>query len=301
MKGLAPRYAVPVLLVLMAAIFASIMGCGRKESKTEGKMLVTASIAPLADFSKQVGGDLVHVELLVPPNASAHVYQLTPNQMNLISDASVLVLNGINLEFWADKAIDAANNPDLIVVRTAEGLPTITSDDEHDHGGVNPHVWLNPVYAIHQVETIRDAFIKADPSHKEKYTANAKAYIAKLKQLDKNIRQQVETFSSKRFIAFHPAWVYFAQEYGLVQAAVIEESPGKEPSPAEIRDIINTARRLNAKAIFAEPQFSPKAAETVANEVDAEVLYLDPHGKPPSYNYIQTMQINMDKISRALK
>ena len=301
MKGITSRYAILILLVLLAAIIASLIGCGRQDNQTGGKMLVAASIAPLADFSKQVGGDLVHVEVLVPPGASAHTYQLTPDQMNLISNASVLVLNGINLEYWADKAVDAADNSELIVIRTAEGLPTITSEDEHDHGGKNPHTWLNPVYAIRQVEVIRDAFIKADPSHKKEYTANAEAYIVKLKQLDSDIRQQIKTFSSKRFIAFHPAWVYFAQEYGLVQAAVIEESPGREPSPAEIRDIINTARRLKAKAIFAEPQFSPKAAQVVADEVGAKVLYLDPHGKPPSYNYIETMHGNLAEISKALK
>ena len=283
------------------AIAVLVVGCGRPDKQAGGKMLVVASIAPLADFAKEVGGGLVRVEVLVPPGASSHTYQLTPEQMGLISDASVLVLNGIGLEYWADKAINAADNPELIVIRTGEGLPTIVSDDEHDHGGKNPHVWLNPVYAIHQVEVIRDAFIKADPSNKKKYTANADAYIAQLKQLDSDIKKRVKTFSSKSFIAFHPAWVYFAQEYGLDQAAVIESSPGREPSPSEIKEIIDTARRLKVKAIFAEPQFSPKAAQVVADEVGANVLYLDPQGKPPSYDYIETMRKNLDEISRALK
>lgn len=285
----------------MIAIAVSLVGCGRPGKQTSEKMLVVASIAPLADFAREVGGDLVRVEVLVPPGASSHTYQLTPEQMSLISNASVLVLNGIDLEYWADKAIAAADNPKLIVIRTGEGLPTISSDDEHDHSGKNPHVWLDPVYAVHQVAVIREAFIKADPSHRKEYIANANAYIAKLKQLDGDIRKRVKTFSSKRFIAFHPAWVYFAKEYGLDQAAVIESSPGREPSPAEIRDIVDTARKLKVKAIFAEPQFSPKAAQVVADEVGAKVLYLDPQGKPPSYDYIETMHKNLDEISKALK
>ena len=109
------------------------------------------------------------------------------------------------------------------------------------------------------------------------------------------------TFSSKKFIAFHPAWVYFAQRYGLEQAAVIETTPGKEPSPAEIAEIVKTARAIGAKAIFAEPQFSPKAAEVIAAESGAEVLFLNPLGEPPDFSYLDTMRYNVGEMEKALK
>lgn len=264
-------------------------------------MIVAASIAPMADFAGNVGGDLVDVELLVPPGASPHTYQLDPEQMRLLSKASVLVLNGVNLEFWADKAIGGAENPKLIVVRTAEGLPLIGSPEDHIHEGGNPHVWLDPIYAIYQVQAIRDAFTKADPAHKSQYTANAADYIRKLRQLDADIRSQVRSFRHKRFVAFHPSWVYFARRYGLVQAAVIEESPGREPSPSHIREIVESAKRMHAKAIFAEPQFSPKAAQVIADEVGAKVLMLDPLGKPPDYDYVKTMRGNLKQMAEALR
>jgi len=108
-------------------------------------------------------------------------------------------------------------------------------------------------------------------------------------------------FKSRSFISFHPAWVYFARRYGLTEAATIERSPGREPSPAEIREVVDTARRIRAKAIFAEPQFSPKAAEVIAGETGARVLMLDPLGKPPDYDYIKTMRDDLAQMSRALK
>lgn len=290
----------PILLIVLIASVC-LIGCGREENKIGGRMEVAASIGPLYDFTRQVGGDLVEVSLLVPPGASPHTYQLTPDQMKLLSRASVLVLNGMNLEFWADKAVDAADNPKLIVVRTAEGLKTIDSAGDRDHAHGNPHVWLSPICAIHQVEAIRDALSRADRIHADVYKANARAYIEKLRRLDADIRARVGAFKTKGFVAFHPAWVYFARDYGLEQAAVIERSPGREPSPSEVADIVKVARSLKAKAIFAEPQFSPKAAEVIAEEADAKVLMLDPLGKPPNYDYIRTMRGNLDQMAKALE
>ena len=296
--GVVPRCAV---LLALTGLISLTSGCGRDTGKTTGKILVAAGIAPLADFARNVGGDLVEVELLVPPGSSPHTYQITARQMKFVSKASVLVLNGVNLEFWAEKVVDAADNPTLTVIRTADGLETINSAEGRGHLTSNPHVWLDPINAVHQVESIRDALVRADPAHKAEYRANARAYIEKLKRLDHDIRTEVNAFKSKEFIVFHPAWAYFARRYRLVQVAVIETSPGKQPSPSDLRRVIETARKLKAKAIFAEPQLSAKAAEVIAEEAGADVLFLDPLGRPPHYDYIQTMRGNLEQMSRALK
>ena len=264
-------------------------------------MQVAVSIAPLASFAREIAGDHADVHLLVPPGASPHTYQLRPDQMKLLSKASVLVLNGVGLEYWATKAIDAADNPDLIVVKTADGVDILQSGEDHNHQSGNPHVWLSPLCAMHQASAIRDAFIQADPEHANEYRANADAYQKRLSQLDQDIRRSIQQFSSRQFVAFHSAWVYFARDYGLVQAAVVESVPGKEPAPSEIRDVVNTIRQLNAKAIFAEPQLSDKAAQVIADETDAQVLHLDPLGQPPDYDYIDTMRRNVEEMARALK
>jgi zinc transport system substrate-binding protein len=288
-------------IILMIVFSLGLSACGAQPQAplSDDDLLVVASILPLADFARQVGGERIQVETLVPASASPHTYELTPAQLKAISRASLLVLNGVGLEYWADDIVSAANNPDLVTVNTSEGLIIIASDE--DGTGGNPHVWLSPLNAVHQVEMIRDALILADPTGRSEYITNAERYIGELRSLDQEIRQAVSTFSSREFIAFHAAWMYFAHDYGLKQAAVIETTPGKEPSPAEIAKIVNTSRAIGAKAIFAEPQFSSKAAEVIAEESGAQVLFLNPLGIPPEYRYIELMCYNLDEIGKALK
>ncbi len=292
------KFYVAILVAL--GIMACMSGCGKPETGQD-KMIVAASIAPLYYFSQQVGGDRVKVTLLVPPGSNPHTYQIQPNQMTDLSKASVLVLNGAGLEFWADRVVDAANNPKLIVTDTADGLHFIDEEAGHGHEHGNPHVWLDPVDAIHQVEKIRDAFVKANPQHAEEYRANADKLIERLNVLDEDIRAEVSGFRHKSFVTFHPTWTYFAHRYGLNQAAEIEPSPGKEPSPRDISQAIKIARKLKVRAIFAEPQMSPKAAQVVAEEAGAKVLLLDAFGQPPDYDYFTNMRDNLSKMAGALK
>jgi zinc transport system substrate-binding protein len=266
----------------------------------DDRLLVAASIAPLADFTRQVGGDHVQVITLVPPGASPHTFELSPSQVKRVAGADVLVLNGVGLEYWADKLIQSAGNPELMVVDSSQGIE-ILGGDAGEPGG-NPHIWLDPQNAIVQVSHIRDALTQADPAHAEEYWANAERYIHELRTLDQEISDEVATWSRRQFITFHPAWVYFARRYGLEQAAVIQRSPGREPSPAEVAHIIETARRIGARAIFAEPQFSPGAAQTIAEESGAQVLFLDPLGSSladPSYGNL--MLYNVAHMAQALR
>jgi zinc transport system substrate-binding protein len=263
-------------------------------------MLVAASIAPLADFAQQVGGDHVQVITLVPPGASPHTYELTPAQAEQVARANVLVLNGVGLEYWADKMVQSAGNPNLIVVDTSQGIEIMAG--EATEAGGNPHIWLDPQNVIVQVAHVRDALIQADPAHAGDYRANAAKYNDELRELDREIAAEVATWSSQQFIAFHPAWVYFARRYRLEQAAVIERSPGLEPSPAEVAQIVETARRIEAKAIFAEPQFSPKATQTIAEESGAQVLFLDPLGSSLDHpSYLSMMRSNLAQMAQALR
>jgi zinc transport system substrate-binding protein len=283
-------------ILLGLALFASL-ALNNADVRAQERLAVAASILPLADFARQVGGERIRVETLIPAGASPHTYEPTPAQLRFLSRARVLVLNGVGLEFWADKVIAAVDNAKLVVVRTADDLKILAGDP--DEPGGNPHVWLSPREAIHQVEMIRDALVRADPAGTATYHANAARYVGELRAFDAEIRATVATFPQRKFIAFHAAWAYFARDYGLEQAAVIERSPGREPSPAEIAGIIRTARAIGAKAIFAEPQFPASAARVIAEESGAAVLLLDPLGKPPD-TYLGLMRSNLAQISKGL-
>lgn len=289
-------------LTIVAMMALVVLGsCASQSLAPSEETLVAVSIAPLADFVRQVGGDRVQVELLVPPAASPHTYELVPSQLRALSQARLLVLNGVGLEFWSDKVVAAAGNPDLQVVDTSVGLEILAGDEHEDHASGNPHVWLSIPNAIHQVQRIRDALSEADLAGAEVYSDNAERYIAELEALHADFLQRAAAFSSRQIVTFHASWDYFARDYGLEVAAVVETTPGKEPSPAEIQDLVETAKRIGARAIFAEPQFSPKAAEVIAAESGAQVLFLNPLGFPPDYNYVDMMRANFAEVERALK
>ncbi len=267
--------------------------------ESDAGLLVVASIPPLGDFARQVGGNRVKVEVLVPAAASPHTYELTPAQLRAVSRARLLILNGVGLEFWADEVVSSAQNPYLKTVAVSEGMKILAGDA--DEPGGNPHTWLSPRNAIKHVERIRDGLVEIDPAGAGIYRANAGKYIQELAALDEQISTAVAGFSSRQFIAFHAAWEYFAADYGLEQAAVVERTPGQEPSPAEIAAIIRKAKEIRARAIFAEPQFSTKAAQVIAEECGAQVLLLNPMGSPPDYRYLDLMKTNLNRISAALR
>lgn len=289
------------IFYILSLLPISLTGCVRQPINAgNNKITIVASIAPLAYFAERVGGDRVSVELVVPPGSSAHTFEPKPEQLRALSNAKLLVLNGLGLELWADDLIGAAHNPKLIVVKTAEGLPIIRAPGhEHDEFG-NPHVWLDPLDAIHQVEKIRDALIEADPTGADAYRQNTDQLVADLHQLDDEIRTAVATFKSKDIISQHAAWAYFAKRYGLVEAAVIETTPGREPSPGEIATIVQTVKKTRARAVFAEPQLSQKAARVIAAETGAQVLLLNPQGIPPNYDYLATMRYNLAEMKKGL-
>jgi len=288
-------------LLLLSVLGLTLAGCGRQADpeQVDARLQVVASVLPMADFARQVGGDRVRVEALVPAGASPHTYDLTPAQMKAVARARVLILNGVGLEFWADKVVSSAGNPNLVVVTASDGLKIIAGDA--DEPGGNPHTWLSPVNAMRQVEKICRALIQVDPAGSGVYRANADRFQRELRALDEEIRAAVAGFSTRKFIAFHAAWSYFAADYGLEETAVVERRPGQEPSPAEIADIVRKSKEIKTKAIFAEPQFSSKAAEAIAEECGARVLFLNPMGIPPENRYLDLMRYNLGQISLVMR
>jgi len=270
------------------AVMFGIPGCGRKEPR-EGSggdtLKVAADIMPMADFCRHVGGDLVEVEILIPAGASPHTYELTSEQMKFLSEADLLVTNGLGLIPWAEDLYRKVDNPGLVAMAAAEAVPRselIEVDGGGENGVYDPHVWLDPNLAVYQVEAIRDALVEADPENGEEYRENAKKFIEELKELDGYIREKVAAFTETKFVSFHPAWGYFARRYGLEQVGVVEELPGKEPSAGEIAELVDLIKEEGVRVVFTEPQFNPKAAEAITGETGAEVVLkdLDPLGDP---------------------
>lgn len=264
---------------------------------------VVASIYPIGDMVKEVGGDRVEVRVLLPPGASPHVFEATPRMAKELSQARLFFEVGAGLEFWAEKLVRASKEKMRVVV-LSEGMKLLREEGEHghEHETANPHVWLDPVLAVEIVRKIEKALEEADTPGAGAYRRRSAEYIAKLQALDAEIRKNVSAFRIRSFVSFHPAWDYFALRYGLKSVGVIEESPGKEPSPQRLQAIVKAIGDYHIRAVFAEPQLNPKAAEVIAREAGVKVIMLDPEGGLPGREtYLGLMKYNLERLKEAMQ
>jgi zinc transport system substrate-binding protein len=308
LHGLRARKCVRTVAALISVLAISALaaaGCGTVAQS--GRLKVAASIVPLADFVRQVGGDLVEVQTLVPPGASPHTYEPTAGQLAFLSQAKVFVTNGLQLESWAADVVGKVGNKEAVRVVAADAIPKdklLKTSEVDVEGPYDPHVWLDPTLAAYEVKAIAEGLSRADPAHADVYRANAAAYVEKLGELDGRLAGETGTFTRKEFVALHPAWAYFARRYGLVEAAAIEEVPSKEPSGRLIKKIVDDMKNRGITVVFAEPQINPKAAEVIAGETGAQVKFIDPLGdpdKPDVSTYIKLMEHNVDVMAEILR
>lgn len=306
--GRSKRFA--LLAVSVFIVTAGVFGAaGCKSKESGGKIKVAASIVPIGDFCRNVGGDLVEVQVMVPPGASPHTFEPTSDKMMFLSDAGVFVYNGLDLEGWVTDFVEKVDNGGLVEVAASGIIPKadlIDASRGDGEGIYDPHVWLDPKLAELEVEAIRDGFIEADPVNAASYRENARRYIEELRDLDRYIGEKTGVFTKRKFVSFHPAFTYFAHHYGLEQVGVIEELPGREPGAGEIAELVDTIKAEGVQVVFTEPQFSPKAAETIAAESGAEVVLktLDPIGNPDdpeADTYIKLMKHNTAVMEEAMR
>ena len=259
---------------------------------------VVTTFSTLNSFVEGVGGRYVSVRNLVPVGASPENYQPAPRDIAALSDAQMVVQNGGGIEAWLQHTIENASNPAMKLVVLSDGLPKI------DH---NPHLWMDPVLARAYVAKIRDALAQLDPAHKTQYARNAAKYDAQLQQLQAWIGKQITTIppEHRAMIIFHNAFDYYNRRFGIRTIGVIELNPGQDPNPAYIGHLVDLARRHEVHAVFSEPEYSPKLAQTLAKSANIEVvtnLYDDSLGNDPRVNnYINMLRYDTSVIVQALK
>jgi len=267
------------------------------------KISVLTSFYPLFEFTKQVGDDKVDVSLLVPPGVEPHDWEPTITDLQLMQQADVIVINGIGFENWIDK-IDSINS-NVLVVDTSSGISMIETTDivHHENEDISgdPHIWLNPITAKIQVQNIADSLIVIDPKNQKYYSENRDSYLVKLDALDAKIRSELVSCNSD-FIAFHKAFLYFADEYGLVQHTIIDSNnPHAEPTSQTLEQIILLAQELDINVIFTEAAADARTSQVIANEIGGKVLVLSPlEIGDDDTNYIQKMEENLSNLKEAL-
>ena len=282
------------------------------------KIPVVTSIYPVADMIQQVGGDHVEVTFVLPAGASPHTFEPKPSLLKKFSSARIFFMVGAGLEFWAEKFIDLTG-PGSMTVVLSEGVDLIDTTGHahgnHDHpkkievaeersAVANPHIWLDPVIAKSMVQKIMDALCEVDPQHLPYYKHRGENYLKELDELHRQIEATVANFKIKKYVSFHASWDYFARRYGLESVGVIEAAPGRNPTPIQIKNIIAMIKEYHIRAVFAEPQLNPRAAEIIAREAAVNVLLLDPLGGPNLKGrsmYIDLMRYNLNVMEEAMK
>jgi len=271
-------------------------------STNEQKIIAIASFYPLYEFTKQVGKEKVDASILVPFGAEPHDWEPTVKDLQKLQQADLVVINGVGFENWVHDFESIESN--AVIVDTSTGISIIKTLDDHDeHESVgDPHIWLNPVMVKKQVENIANALMEIDPANKEYYNTNADLYIAKLDDLDNKIKEELSQCDKKDFIAFHSAFTYFANQYGLQQHTILESNePQAEPTATNLENIIKLAKNLEINVIFTEEAVDVRTSEVIAKEIDGRVLVLSPiEIGDENTDYIEKMEQNLLHLKEAL-
>jgi zinc transport system substrate-binding protein len=294
-RSIPTKLILAVLMLLLATTLIAVAAGCNQEADSTGKTVVAVSILPQAGFVEAVGGDKVEVVVMVPPGASPHTYEVTPDQMTQLSKAKMYTKVGSPVEFeltWMDKLI--AVNKKMLVVDCSKGIDLMESQDP-DEPGIDPHIWLSVKNAKIMVQNICDGMVQVDAANKDYYEENCAAYLVKLTELDSEMAADLSGVSNRSFIVFHPAFGYFARDYNLKQIAV--EQGGKEPNADYIVRLIKEAKEQDIRVVFVSPQYNTKSAEVIAGEIGGKVVIIDPLAK----DFIDNMRAIESAMKQAMQ
>jgi ABC-type Zn uptake system ZnuABC Zn-binding protein ZnuA len=291
----------------------------------------------LHSWAAKVAGPDAVVETLPSASVGPHDFQFRPSDLRRLARADVVVMNGLGVDGWMDKALrNNSAKPGLRVVTVADGLKgqwisevpelevrsaekedskagrrsggrTEEQDhhNHHDHAdhGPNPHLWLDPVFARHGVSNILESLVALDPEHADGYRSRAAAYLEELEGLDAEIRSTVARLQDRRIVTFHDAFPYFCRRYGLELVGVVEEVPSVEPSPRYLSELVAAIRKSKVRVVFSEPQFHPRLVRRLAEDLGIKVGELDvlETGTPSPGFYVEGQRRNLKALEAALR
>ncbi|MFA5184008.1 MAG: metal ABC transporter substrate-binding protein [Patescibacteria group bacterium] len=297
------------ILIIIAALWSawSLAGYYRERGSQDpsDKLKVIATLFPLYDMAKNIGGERVEVYQLLPPGLEAHSFEPKPSDIVRINEADVFVYTGRYMETWAEDIINGLASRDIKIIDTSRGVELAQADsgdgyeeelehgselgdesghhhdeaadqeDGHRHGGVDPHIWLDFSKAQIMVDNIAAALAEKDPANAEFYQNNALIYKDKLTAIDDDYRESLAGCRSRMVVyGGHYAFGYLSRRYGLEYAAAQGISPDAEPTASDLVSLVKQVREDDIKYIFYEELASPKIAETIARETDAKMLLL---------------------------
>lgn len=305
-----------ILWFFLTAAFL-LAACDRQTEKqvanTENKLNVVTTVAPITSIVENVGGDKIKLTGIIPEGIDSHTFEPIPSDAKLLSQADLIIVNGLDLEIPTVKLAEANLKQGATIVSL--GQKTLTESDyiydfsfPKENGHPNPHLWLNPEYAMSYAVTTRDQLVRLDPQNKTTYERNAAAFLKKLETLDQAIKEAAKTIppNNRRLLTYHDSWPYFARRYGFQVIGAAQPSDFSDPSPRELARLIEQIRKEKIPALFGSEVFPSPVLEQIARETKSR--YIDKlrddelPGKPgdAKHSYIGMMVENFTIMFEAL-
>jgi ABC-type Zn uptake system ZnuABC Zn-binding protein ZnuA len=305
-----------VCLALAAALF--LPACGRREETPAApaaakKLNVVTTVAPITSIVENIGGDRIKLTGIIPEGIDSHTFEPIPSDAKLLSQADLIIINGLDLEIPTVKLAEANLKQGASILSL--GQKTLKETDyvydfsfPKEKGHPNPHLWLNPEYAMSYAAIARDELIRVDPANTSTYAKNAAAFLKKLEALDQAIKEAVKTIpqNNRRLLTYHDSWPYFARRYGFQVIGAAQPSDFSDPSPREVARLIEQIRKERVPALFGSEVFPSPVLEQIARETKSR--YIDKlrddelPGKPgeAKHSYIGMMLENLTIMFEAL-
>lgn len=304
---------ISLLLIIALPLLSACSLNTNKQVKT-GKIKVAATIFPIYDLTRQIGGDKIETKLILTPGASPHTFEANPSLLRDLDNTKVIFSIGHQLDDWASNLLDQSNDTELLVVDENIDLkPFVDNDHEHEHenesdehhdhehGDIDPHYWLSPANAILIAENISHKLSDLDPANKDYYESNLNEFSNNIKTKESQWKNSIANLPNKNLVVFHDGWNYFAEYFDLNIVASFEPFPGKEPSPEYLIDVQNDIKGHNIKAMFIEPQLSKESLKNLANDINVNLGIMDPLGGVAGREtYIELIDYNINSLSENL-
>lgn len=323
-----------LVLVLFGALFSAACSDGEASGSSsnvgngssgtsddftsgDGKLKVATTVAPLTSIVLNIGGNRIHIHGLIPDGVDSHTYEPKPSDAKVLARANMLIMNGANLEGSTEKIAKQNLKDPSKIYKLADN--TLSGDDPktgflydfsfpRSEGSPNPHLWMNPEYALKYADLVRGWLSENDPDNASYYQGNYDAFAKVLKDLDAAIQKDQETVppQNRKLLTYHDSWAYWARNYGWTVIGAIQPSDFKEPSAKEVAELIQQIKKENVPAIFGSEVFPSKTMETIAKETGAtyedKLRDDEPPGKTsdPNHTYVgmlvEDMKIMFERL-----
>ena len=289
------------LVIMLAITLSMLVGCCTDKKENE-KFMVYASIYPLYDFASKIGGDKAEVNLIIPTGIEPHDWEPTAKDIVNLSSADLFIYNGAHLEHWVEDVEGTLKNENVTILCATDNVAKLKNNGEDD-----PHVWLDPISAIIELEAIKDAFVECDSKNADYYTENFEKYKLELEKLDKEYSDALVSCEQKNIVTVHRAFNYLCNRYGLTQVTAEGAVAESEPEAKALLNVIKLAKQENIKTVFVAEIGSSKIADTIAKEIagKVKVLYnlesLNDEQIKNGDDYFSVMRENLEVLKEVLK